>query len=146
MKKTRAETLELYNIAAPESPSKTAPYDEGMRDYLLQRIEGGDDIVTGISHNIDSNGHTYGFSNTEGRYVNSVRNCDTYAYQILEVIKEREKTANEQWLVVMSNDHGGIETRHGEQTLEERTTWIVSNYKFDEKYYAKGYDGFQVKG
>lgn len=144
-KKTRAETSALYNFVAPETPSASAPYDTGMRDYVLDRIAQGDDIVCGIFHNIDSNGHTGEFSNTSGKYVASVRSCDNYAYEILQAVRQREAAHNEEWLVIMANDHGGIGQGHGEQTLEERTTWIASNVKFDEKYYAKGYDGFNVK-
>lgn len=139
------DNLELYNFSATDTPSEKAPYDEGMRDYILNRIDGGDDIVCGIFHNIDSNGHTYAFSNTDNRYVDSVRTCDTYAYEITEIIKEREKEFNEEWLIVFSNDHGGIEQGHGKQTAEERTTWIVTNKKLDTKYYSNGYNGFKVK-
>lgn len=144
-KKTRAETPALYNFVAPETPSAAAPYDTGMRDYVLGRIAQGDDIVCGIFHNIDSNGHSYEFSNSSGNYVDSVRNCDNYAYEILQAVRQREAEHNEKWLIVMANDHGGIGQGHGEQTLEERTTWIASNIKFDEKYFAKGYNGFNVK-
>lgn len=145
-KKTRAETPAFFNFLAPAKPSASAPYDTGMRDHVLDRIAQGDDIVCGIFHNIDSNGHSYEFSNASGKYVSSVRNCDSYAYEILQAVRQREAAHNEEWLVVMANDHGGIGQGHGEQTLEERTTWIASNVKFNEKYFAKGYDGFNVKG
>lgn len=101
-----AENLELYNYVAPEKPYKDAEYDVGLRDYVFERIEKGDDIVCGIFHSIDSNGHNFNFSNSTGQYVNSVRNCDTYAYQIVEKIKEREAKYNEDWLIVFANDHG----------------------------------------
>lgn len=144
LKKTNAETLELFNFVAPEKPSDSAPYDTGMRDYVLDRIALGDDIVCGIFHNIDTAGHTYGFG-TSTEYKASVINCDMYANSILNAVKEREEKYNEEWLVIFANDHGGLGTGHGEQTLEERTTWLVSNIKFDEKYYSNGYDGFNIK-
>ena len=68
-----------------------------------------------------------------------------YANSILNAVKEREEKYNEEWLVIFANDHGGLGKGHGEQTLEERTTWLVSNIKFDEKYYSNGYDGFNIK-
>lgn len=144
LKKTYAETLELYNYVAPETPSDSAPYDTGMRDYVLQRIENGDDIVCGIFHNIDSAGHEYGFG-TSTQYNGAVMNCDLYAYSVLQAIEAREQTENEEWLIVFANDHGGLGTGHGEQTLEERTTWIATNVPFSEEYYSDGYDGFNVK-
>ena len=132
------------NFLAPNAPSGSAPYDTGMRDYIISRIEQGDDIVCGIFHNIDTAGHMYGFG-TSTQYIGTVINCDLYAYSILNVIREREKSLNEEWLVVFANDHGGLGKGHGNQTMEERTTWIATNIPFDEKYYSKGYDGFNVK-
>lgn len=144
LKKTRAETLELYNFVAPETPSDSAPYDTGVRDYILDRMAQGDDIICGIFHNIDTAGHNYGFG-ISTQYKAAVLNCDMYANSVLNAVREREKNDNEEWLVVFANDHGGLGTGHGAQTPEERTTWIATNIPFDEKYYAKGYDGFNCK-
>lgn len=142
-KKTYAQTPELYNFTAPEEPSSSAPYDTGMRDYILDRMAQGDDIICGIFHNIDTAGHNYGFG-ISTQYKAAVMNCDMYANSILNAIEEREKNHNEEWLVVMANDHGGLGTGHGAQTLEERTTWIATNKGFDEKYYSTGYNGFNI--
>lgn len=144
LEKTRAETLELYNFVAPETPSASAPYDTGMRDYILDRMDAGDDIICGIFHNIDTAGHNFGFG-TSTEYTGTVINCDMYAYSVLQAVKEREQKNNEEWLVVFANDHGGIGQGHGEQSFEERTTWIATNIPFDEKYYSNEYDGFNVK-
>lgn len=135
---------EFNDFLAPDDPSNSAPYDTGMRDYIISRIELGDDIVCGIFHNIDTAGHMFGFG-TSTQYIGTVINCDLYSYSILNVIREREKSLNEEWLVIFANDHGGLGKGHGNQTLEERTTWIATNISFDEKYYSNGYDGFSVK-
>lgn len=81
LEKTSAETLELYNFAAAETPSDSAPYDTGMRDYMLDRIAKGDDIVCGIFHNIDTAGHNYGFG-VSTEYKAAVINCDMYANSV----------------------------------------------------------------
>lgn len=144
LKKTRAESLELFNFVAPETPSDSAPYDTGIRDYVLDRMAHGDDVIAAIFHNIDTAGHNFGFG-VSTEYKAAVMNCDMYANSILNAIEEREKNDNEEWLVVFANDHGGLGKGHGPQTLEERTTWLASNIPFDEKYYSNGYDGFNVK-
>lgn len=145
LKKTEAETLELYNFVAPETPSPDAPFDSGMRDWVLARMAAGDDVVCGIFHNIDTAGHNYEFSPQNAQYKNAVYTCDTYAYEILQVVAERESLYNEEWLVVFANDHGGIGQGHGGQTPEERTTWIATNRLLDEAYFAEGYDGFTAQ-
>lgn len=135
---------EIYNFVAAETPSVTAPSDIGLRDYVLERIEKGDDIICGLFDTIDFAGHKNKFGESN-EYTAAVLNCDMYAHSILQAVAEREKNNNEQWLVVFANDHGGIGKDHGEQSLEERTCWIATNVPFDEKYFSKGYDGYNVK-
>ena len=142
--KSNAETLEMYNFAAAQTPSLSAPYDSGMRDYVLDRMEKGDDVIAAIFHNIDSAGHEYGFG-TSTQYTGAVINCDLYANSILNAVEERQRNYNEEWLVVFANDHGGIGTDHGNQTLEERTTWIATNKIFDEKYFSARYNGYKAE-
>ena len=132
------------NFLAPDKPSNSAPYDTGMRDYVISRINQGDDIVCGIFHNIDTAGHMYGFGSST-QYIGAVINCDMYAHSVLNIIRDREKKLNEEWLVVFANDHGGLGKGHGKQTLEERTTWIATNIPFDEGCFSNGYDGFNIK-
>lgn len=132
------------NFVSPHKPSVSAPYDSGMRDYIVSRIENGDDIVCGIFDNIDSAGHMFGFGRST-QYIGTVINCDMYAYSVLQYVREREKNLNEEWLVIFGNDHGGLGRGHGNQTLEERTTWLATNIPFDKKYYSNGYDGFTIK-
>ena len=130
LKKTRAETIELYNFVAPETPSASAPYDSGMRDYIIERMDAGDSVICGIFHNIDTAGHTYGYA-ISTQYVGAVINCDMYAYSVLQAVKQREAKYNEEWLVIFGNDHGGIGQGHGEQSPEERNAWIASNIPFE---------------
>ena len=129
---TYAETLELYNFVAPDEPSPSAPYDSGIRDWTIAQIESGTDIVCGIFHNVDTAGHTYEFSVNNLHYMNSAYSCDRAAYDILQVVYQREKEYNEEWLVIFANDHGGINQGHGEQSDEERTTWIATNREISD--------------
>lgn len=130
IKNTFAETVELYNFVAPEIPSRSAPYDTGMRDYVLERIEAGDSVVCGIFDGIDGAGHKFGFGEST-EYTAAVINCDMYAFSILNAVKKREEEFNEEWLIIFANDHGGKGKSHGCQTPEERTTWIATNIPFE---------------
>lgn len=137
-----AQSLELYNAVACDEIHEYAEYDIAMRDYLLNRIEEGDDIVTGIFHSPDTNGHNYGFSNDNGKYVNSVRNADNYVNDILLQLERREAEHNEDWLVIVTADHGGSGQGHGRQVYEHRNIWVACNQKLDS-YFGSGYDGFK---
>lgn len=138
-----AESLELYNHVARENVLEKQTYDSAMRDNILERIAGGDDMVMGLFDYPDANGHNRTFSNDNSAYINAVRNADNYVYQILEVLKQREIDNNEEWLVIVTTDHGGSGHGHGKQVLEHRTTWVACNKPIDAKYFGKNYDGFK---
>ena len=139
----RALDLDHYNAVAMDGEIHAyAGYDIGMRDYLLSRIAAGDDFVGGIFHRPDTNGHTAGFANENAHYVNSVRNADIYLYQIIEEIDRREAEENEEWLIVVTTDHGGSGKDHGKQVYEHRTTWVACNKQIPAEYFGSGYDGF----
>lgn len=139
--KKPAMTREFYDYLAPERPSPSSPFDTGVRDYVLHRINMGDSVICGIYHSIDSMGHCYQFSPDCAEYLNAAMSCDMFTYQILDEIERRENELNEEWLVVLANDHGGKGRGHGAHSLEERTTWIATNVKIDEKLFGRGYDG-----
>lgn len=141
-----AQSLELFNAVAVAEKPEQPQSDISMRDYLLGRIEADDDVVAGVFHRPDTNGHTTGFTNQNPNYVNSVRNANVYLYQMLQVIEEREKNLNEDWLVIVCADHGGNENGHGYQILENRNVWVACNKPIDSKYYGKNYNGFVEKG
>ena len=132
---------EFSDFLAPEAPSKSAPFDSAARDYVLHCINAADDIVCGLYDSIDAMGHMFEFSPNCAEYANAAMTCDTFTYQILQEIDRREAEMNEEWLVILANDHGGIRKGHGGQTLQERTTWIATNKPIDETLFGKGYDG-----
>lgn len=142
-KDIRALDLDHYNAVAMDGEIHPyAGYDIGMRDHLLSRIAAGDDFVGGIFHRPDTNGHSAGFTNENAHYVNSVRNADVYLYQIIEEIDRREAEENEEWLIVVTTDHGGSGNDHGKQVYEHRTTWVACNKRIPAEYFGSGYDGF----
>lgn len=133
---------EHYNAVAMDEIHEYAEYDIGTRDYVLDRIAAGDDFVGAIFHRPDTNGHTTGFGNQNPHYVNCVRNADMYLYDILLEIERREIEENEEWLVVVTTDHGGSGRDHGAQVYEHRTTWVACSREIDSRYFGNGYDGY----
>ena len=143
-KDLKIKDLDHYNAVAMKGDiHQNEAYDVAMRDYLLGRIEAGDDFVGGIFHCPDTNGHTYGFGNGDSHYVNSVRNADVYIYDLIQAVKEREVKFNEEWLIVATADHGGSGQGHGKQIYEHRTIWIACNREIDRDLFGKGYDGYK---
>lgn len=44
----------------------------------------------------------------------------------------RETFQNEDWLILITSDHGGHKTGHGTQKAEDRMTFIAGNQKISE--------------
>ena len=56
---------------------------------------------------------------------------DACGRKILEAIRTRDTFLQEDWLILVTTDHGGIGTSHGGQTPEERSTWLASSKKIE---------------
>lgn len=60
-----------------------------------------------------------------GIFSNST--ADARGREIIRAIEARSTYAEEDWLIIISTDHGGTETGHGGQTAFERMTWLACN-------------------
>lgn len=122
--------------------------DNDIHQKLLSCVdEDGDnkDIIFCIYDWADHNGHGTGFTNENRNYVNAVRNNDALMYEVIKAVESRSNYENEDWLIILTADHGGIKTWHGEQNPECRTTFIVTNKTglVKTEYYGKNYDGYK---
>ncbi|WP_426474762.1 alkaline phosphatase family protein [Chryseobacterium balustinum] len=87
---------------------------------------------------VDGAGHSYGFTSASSQYVNSIQLTDTYIGEILTAMKNRSTYNNENWLVVVTTDHGGEGASHGGGNLTERDIFsIYSNPSFVPQQISK---------
>ncbi|MCH8274911.1 MAG: alkaline phosphatase family protein [Armatimonadetes bacterium] len=76
---------------------------------------------------VDVAGHTYGFHPSVSEYVAEIEQVDAQIGEILTALKSRQAYAKENWMILVSSDHGGIGTGHGGGLPEQRTIpFIVS--------------------
>ncbi len=73
------------------------------------------------------NGHATGFSLENPRYAAGICRLDTVAYRLAEAVKRRPTYRDEDWLIMITSDHGGHGLRHGTQKQFDRMTFIASN-------------------
>jgi len=73
----------------------------------------------------DGAGHSYGFSPDVPEYMQAVRDADTRVGRLVTAVKNRATYANENWLYVVTTDHGGLGTGHGGQSPEKRTIFFI---------------------
>ncbi len=78
---------------------------------------------------VDHAGHDYGFGLETSQYANAVQVADARVGRILTAVKARPGYDNENWLVVVVTDHGGIGKGHGGASYQEQNAFIVLNNK-----------------
>ena len=86
---------------------------------------------------IDHAGHFYGFHPQVKQYRQAIQEVDTYVGRLLDALKNRKNYAKEDWLILLSTDHGGIKRGHGGGTEVERTTFIIASKSDIEKQQVK---------
>lgn len=103
--------------------------DEASFEYTLNAIGEKDcaDFLFVIYEPTDSTGHDLGFTINNPKYKEAFKTADNYGYETLNAIKSRETYETEDWLIIVTSDHGGIDTNHGGPSIQERMTFIVSN-------------------
>ena len=62
---------------------------------------------------VDEIGHRYGFHPTIETYTAAIERVDAYIGTLLAAMRSRETYAQEDWLVLVSSDHGGKDKGHG---------------------------------
>lgn len=78
----------------------------------------------------DSQGHNGaagGFVLTNELYINALRGIDGYVKGLLEAVKARPTYMDEDWLVVVTTDHGGDKDGHGGYSYEMQNSFIILN-------------------
>lgn len=129
-----------YAFDGFELDEKTFPHDEG-RTYI-QKIDNhvaaeaaryikaeAPDLSWMYLEFTDDMGHRYGDGS---QYFDAIRIADKQVGLIWESIKFRQKNFKEDWLIVVTTDHGrdaATGKNHGGQSERERTVWVSTNAK-----------------
>jgi predicted AlkP superfamily pyrophosphatase or phosphodiesterase len=124
--------LELDTVTYPHD--KSAAYilkiDEAVAADAARVVkETGPDLSWVYLEYTDDMGHRFGDSE---QFHNAILGADKQIRGIWDAITFREQTFNEDWLIVVTTDHGrSADTGkdHGGQSARERLTWIVTNSK-----------------
>ncbi len=83
------------------------------------------DFIFTILEHPDHAGHSTGFDLENPDYENAFYASEADALEIIEAIEARATYALEDWLIIITSDHGGFNTGHGSFTIQERMTFFV---------------------
>jgi predicted AlkP superfamily pyrophosphatase or phosphodiesterase len=62
---------------------------------------------------VDETGHKHGFHPSVEPYIKAIQTVDGYIGQLLKAVHDRKTYQDENWLILISSDHGGKGTGHG---------------------------------
>jgi len=76
---------------------------------------------------VDLAGHTYDYGPNVKEYVDSIKEADSRIRTLLETLfyHRRSSFPAEDWLVVLTTDHGGIDYTHEDGRWENRTNFLI---------------------
>ena len=118
------EEAKLRNELSQYIPAEN---DEDSKNQAIKAIQQNTDIIMAIAEYTDIAGHSTGYGNDNPLYQEACQNADQWGKEILNAVMARETYQNEEWLIIITTDHGGIENSHGSQSKEERKTWFTIN-------------------
>ena len=117
----------------------TVATDLAVKDSAVSVLTNQDpDLLFVAFDDVDHAGHSYGFSTQVPEYIDAIEITDAYIGEIISALQNRPTYNEEDWLVVVTTDHGGTMAGHGGGTLEERTIFtIYSNPTFTSEIVSR---------
>ena len=110
-------------------------------------------VVLGQFKAVDEAGKQYGYELTSSPYVGAIKQFDTYLGEILTALKGRKSYAKEDWLVVISSNHGGqaiIPDVQNDNTIlsypKSNTFTIIYNEGYKQRLIPKPFAGNKMPG
>ena len=89
-------------------------YDRQATDAAVKHLAEADpEAVFLYIGQVDVAGHTHGFHPSVSEYVAAIERADKLVGRTLAGVKSRKTFADEDWLVVVTSDHGGQGKGHG---------------------------------
>jgi predicted AlkP superfamily pyrophosphatase or phosphodiesterase len=122
--------LELDTVSYPHDGNSDYIHaiDEAVTNEAARYIrENGPDLSWVYLQYTDDMGHRHGDSE---EFYEAVRIADSQVGRIWESVKARQKEFGEDWLIIITTDHGRDSVtgkHHGGQSERERLGWIVTN-------------------
>lgn len=112
-----------FNVCAEDTASARTVIKDLKQDDCS-------DFIFAIYEGPDHAGHSFGFSTNNPIYEAGFVLNDILAYRTIKAIENRDTYEAEDWLIIITSDHGGFGTDHGGATIQERMVFILSNKEY----------------
>ena len=102
------------------------PSDEGVKNQAVDLFENDGAHFTVLQFtDVLEAGQAGGFRMDNADYKAAVERVDGYLGEILSSIEERENAEFENWLVILTSNHGGLEDEYGGDSFQERNIFTL---------------------
>ena len=97
-----------------QPPKAYAQHDaEAARFAVRELSENNPDAFFLYFGQVDETGHAKGFSPKQPEYIAAIEQVDTHIGAVLAAVRARRTFAAEDWLIIVTSDHGGAGKDHG---------------------------------
>ena len=135
-RKGDAEFLDVKFTCTPDAAHHYVDNPEKdieVRDAALKTLSGSDpDAMFVYFGQVDEFGHgaidsRASFSPDSMLYLNAISHVDSHIGELLRAMRARPRFVEEDWLVLVTTDHGGRGNKHGGDSDEERQIWLAAH-------------------
>ncbi|MFT4639691.1 MAG: hypothetical protein ACI8T1_003016 [Verrucomicrobiales bacterium] len=100
--------------------------DHWVRDEAVEHLQTEDpDVLFLHLDQVDGAGHGNGYGPHIPSYLRAIGDVDALIGDVLDAIEARPNRDQEDWLTIVTTDHGGLGSSHGGQTDDERTIFFL---------------------
>ena len=104
--------------------------DAAVSEKAVNRLQEEDvDVLFVHLDDVDHAGHSKGFGAKKPSYLTAIEQADIHVGEIIAGLKSRPNYKDENWLVLVSTDHGGSDFGHGKDIPEHTTIFYIASGK-----------------
>ncbi len=98
-----------------------------VTEATIARLRDAADALLFVHYDdVDEAGHAHGYGPEHPEYLAAIHAVDAEIGKILKALHARPAAAHEDWLILVTTDHGGSGTSHGHDTPLERTIFVLA--------------------
>ena len=76
---------------------------------------------------VDGAGHKHGYADSISEYTTAIARTDSLIGLTLKALHARSNYKNEDWLILITTDHGGFKKSHGSQKPQVRRIFLIAS-------------------
>jgi len=102
--------------------------DAEVKDIAVNQLSNLDPHALFIHFDdVDYAGHGYGFDPNVPQYIYAIETVDELVGEVIEALQARPDYVQEDWLVIVTHDHGGVGYSHGGTSIEHRRVSFIAS-------------------